>query len=134
MTNIFRSTTLQSRLEWVLRLGVFGEFLGHGVLALQGKAAWVGWMVKLFDVTPEVGLQLVQAVGVLDVIVAVFVLILPLRFILLWAAFWGLATAVVRPVVGEPIWDFVERWANWAAPLALLLLRGWPKQAREWFR
>jgi len=35
---------------------------------------------------------------------------------------WGFWTALVRPLVGEPIWDFVERWANWGAPLALYLL------------
>jgi hypothetical protein len=34
-------------------------------------------------------------------------------------AFWGFWTALVRPLVGMPIWDFIERFANWAAPLAL---------------
>ena len=32
--------------------------------------------------------------------------------------------------VPDPIWDFVERWANWGAPLALLLLLGWPKNLK----
>ena len=47
---------------------------------------------------------------------------------------WGFWTALIRQIVGEPIWDFVERWANWGAPLALLLLIGWPKNWREWWR
>jgi len=49
-------------------------------------------------------------------------------------AFWGFRTALLRPIVGEPIWDFIERWANWGAPLALLLLIGWPKSFKELFK
>jgi hypothetical protein len=30
-------------------------------------------------------------------------------------------TAVARVTAGDPVWDFVERAANWAAPLALML-------------
>ena len=58
----------------------------------------------------------------------------PIRLALLWMAFWGFWTALIRPIVGMPIWDFVERWANWGAPLALLFMRGWPKDIRSWFR
>ena len=38
------------------------------------------------------------------------------------------------PIGPDPIWDFFERWTNWGAPLALLLLRGWPKSLRDWFK
>ena len=75
-----------------------------------------------------------MAVGVMDIILAILVLLKPVRLALLYMAFWGLWTALLRPIVGEPIWDFVERWANWGAPLALLLLIGWPKSVKEWFR
>ncbi|HLD86083.1 MAG TPA: hypothetical protein VJA28_01365, partial [Patescibacteria group bacterium] len=63
---------------------------------------------------------------------AVIVLIRPIPLVLLYMAVWGFWTALLRPLVGEPIWDFVERWSNWGAPLALLLLRGWPKNLRGW--
>jgi hypothetical protein len=33
-------------------------------------------------------------------------------------AVWGLLTATMRPLAGEPIWEFVERIPNWAIPLA----------------
>ncbi len=110
-------------IEWVLRIAVAGEFLGHGVFALQGKAAWVGWFNQLFGIEAGLATQVLFAIGLVDLAVAAVVLFRPLNFVLLWAAFWGFATALVRPMVGEPIWDFVERWANWGAPLALYLLR-----------
>lgn len=120
-------------IEWVLRIAVAGEFIGHGAFALQGKSQWVGWFSK-FGIS-DVGLaaQLLFFVGILDIALALLILIRPIRIAILWMAFWGFWTALVRPIVGEPIWDFVERWANWGAPLALLLLIGWPKNRKEWF-
>jgi hypothetical protein len=109
-------------INWVLRIGVAGEFIGHGAFALQGKEQWIGWMQKMTGVDNSMATQLIFLIGLLDLVIALVVLIKPMRPVLLWAAFWGFWTAVLRPLVGEPIWDFVERWANWAAPLALFLL------------
>ncbi|OHA89236.1 MAG: hypothetical protein A3C70_00090 [Candidatus Zambryskibacteria bacterium RIFCSPHIGHO2_02_FULL_43_14] len=107
---------------WALRIGVAGEFLGHGVLALQGKADWVGWFAKFGVNDPNIATTLLMLVGIADVIVALIVLFRPIKPVLLWAVFWGFWTALVRPIVGAPIWDFIERFANWGAPLALLFL------------
>ncbi len=109
-------------MEWVLRIAVAGEFLGHGVFAMQGKKQWVGWMEQLTGADAPLAAQLIFAVGVLDLLVALLVLVKPMKAVLLWAVFWGFWTAILRPIVGEPVWDFVERWANWGAPLALYLL------------
>lgn len=124
----------QKKLEWVLRIAVAGEFLGHGVFGLQGKDQWVGWIVQLLGVSNDVATQMLFLIGILDLAVAFIVLIKPVRAVLLWAVFWGFWTALLRPLVGEPIWDFVERSANWGAPLALLLLLGWPKKLKEWLQ
>lgn len=118
--------------EWILRIAVAGEFAGHGVFALEGKAQWVGWISDLTGVGNGLAIQLLFLVGVFDLVVALMVLLKPIRIALLWAAFWGFWTALVRPFVGLPIWDFVERWANWGAPLALLFILGWPKHWWEW--
>lgn len=127
---------MSNTIAWVLRVAVFGEFLGHGVFALQGKQQWIGWIGEMLRTDVATAATLLTLVGVLDIMVAFAVLLWPRapRVILLWAAVWGFWTALVRPLVGEPVWDFVERWANWGAPLALLLVRGWPKNLREWLR
>ncbi len=122
------------RIEWVLRIAVAGEFLGHGVFALQGKAQWLGWIQELCGVSPETAAMLLSLVGLMDLLVALLVLVKPIRIALLWAALWGFWTALVRPLVGEPVWDFIERWANWGAPLALLMMQSWPHSLRDWFR
>ncbi len=114
-----------------MRIGVAGEFAGHGVFAIQGKKQWIGWVQQLTGVDVSLATQLMFLIGLLDVTVALIVLIKPLRPVLLWATFWGFWTAILRPLVGEPIWDFVERWANWAAPLALLLVLGDKSEKRS---
>lgn len=111
--------TNEKKLEWILRIGVAGEFLGHGVFAITGKADWIKWVQQLTGLDVVMATNFMLVVGIMDVILALIVLYKPIRPILLWMAFWGFWTALVRPLVGMPIWDFIERFANWAAPLAL---------------
>ena len=119
---------------WILRIAVTGEFIGHGVFALQGKKQWIDWFSTFGISDVGIATQLLFLVGVMDVALAILILIKPIRIALLWMVLWGFWTALLRPIVGMPVWDFVERWANWGAPLALLLLIGLPKTLKEWFR
>lgn len=116
---ILKRMTNNKKIEWLLRVGVAGEFLGHGLLALGGKQDWIGWISQLTNVSAPVATNLLMAVGILDIIVALVVLVRPISWVLLWATFWGFWTALVRPIVGASFLDFIERFTNWAAPLAL---------------
>ena len=121
--------------EWVLRIAVFGSFFGHGMFALQGKEGWFKYFESVGINNPDTIGTLLLLVGILDVALAILVLIKPVRIALLWMALWGLWTAMIRwPVGPDPVWDFVERWANWGAPLALLLMLGWPQNFRGWWK
>lgn len=121
-------------IEWILRIAVAGEFIGHGLLAIGGKADWVKWIVQMIHVSAPTATTLLLAIGISDLIVAAIVLTRPVRLVLLWAAFWGFWTALVRPLVGVGWLDFVERSTNWGAPLALLFLKGWPSNFKDWFK
>lgn len=123
-----------TKAKWVLRVAVAGEFCAHGMFALQQKADWLGWISKMTGADAATATTLLTMIGILDLLVALIVLVKPIRGVLLWATFWGAWTALVRPLVGLPIWDFIERWANWGAPLALLLLIGWPRDSKEWMK
>jgi len=122
------------KIEWVLKIAVAGEFIGHGVFALQGKKDWIGWFSQFGISDPGTAANLLMIVGLMDIAFAILILIKPVRIVLLWMVLWGFWTALLRPLVGMPVWDFVERWANWGAPLALLLMVGWPKSPKEWFK
>jgi hypothetical protein len=118
--------------EWILRIGIFGMFLGHGIFAVGVKEGWIKYLTAV-GFSPAGAATILPIIGYLDIAVAFCVLFWPIRAVLACAAFWAFATALIRPVGGDPIWDFVERWANWAAPLALLMLQGIPKTFKEWF-
>lgn len=122
-------------LEWVLRIAVFGEFFGHGVFALQQKEGWLKYFEAVGVTNVDTANQLMTLIGILDITMAFVVLIVPMSIALLWMAFWGLATALIRwPLGPDPVWDFFERWSNWGAPLALFVYYGVPGSVKEWFK
>ncbi|HJN85009.1 MAG TPA: hypothetical protein QF873_01665 [Patescibacteria group bacterium] len=128
MSKLFTTLTKHKKLEWVLRIAVAGEFIGHGVFALQGKEGWFKYFEALGITDPDTIISMLLFVGIMDLILAAIVILRPIKIAILWMAFWGLWTALIRwPLGPDPVWDFVERSANWGAPLALLLLLGWPK-------
>lgn len=122
-------------IEWILRIAVAGEFIGHGAFALQAKAGWFKYFRAVGITGDETISTFLFVVGIVDIALALLVLVKPVRLALLWMAFWGLWTALIRWPIGpdEPVWDFLERWANWGAPLALLVLLGWPRGIKGWF-
>lgn len=120
--------------EWILRIVVAGEFLGHGVFALQGKEGWFKYFYAVGITNSEMIIQMLFLVGLMDVTLALLILIKPIRILVLWMAIWALWTAMIRwPVGPDPAWDFFERWANWGAPLALLYLIGIPRNWKDFF-
>lgn len=122
------------KIEWVLRVSVAGEFIGHGLLAYGGKADWIKWISQLTGASTPTATTLITLIGFFDLFIALLILFRPVRLALLWAAFWGFWTALVRPIVGVGWLDFIERFANWGAPLALLLLLGWPRSLKDWLK
>ena len=122
----------QKTAEWILRIGVFGAFFGHGIFALGVKQSWIP-MITTFGFSETAATTMLPLIGVMDIVVAILALVWPIRIVLIWATLWAFATALARPIAGDPIGDFVERAANWAAPLALLVLQGVPKKLKDIF-
>lgn len=121
--------------EWILRISIAGEFIGHGVFALQGKEGWFKYFYAVGITDVNVITTLLPLIGAVDILLAIHILIKPIKIAVLWMAVWGLWTAMIRwPIGPDPMWDFVERWANWGAPLAYLFLMGWPKNIKDWFK
>jgi hypothetical protein len=113
---------MTTKIEWVLRIGVFGTFLGHGLMAITSNPSWAPYLITI-GFNQAQALNIMPFIGSLDVIVALWVLIKPNKYVVLWAVFWALATAIIRPLSGELFLTFVERAANWAVPLALYFYR-----------
>lgn len=119
-------------LDWLLRIVVFAEFFGHGILALQAKPDWLLWWSRVWQVSTQESARALSYIGVGDLILAVLVLLLPWRLFLIKATVWASIVVVVRVFVGVNIFEAVAH-PSWGPPLALLILRGWPRTWRELF-
>lgn len=113
-------------LELIARIGVFGTFLGHGIVAIGVNPKWIP-LLTAFGFSGEQAVFIMPFIGMLDIVVAIIVLIYPIRIVLFWAVFWTFLTALSRPVSGDSFLDFFERSSNWGLPLVLLMMRYYPK-------
>jgi hypothetical protein len=121
------------QLKWWLRLAVCLTFLGHGVFAIQTNPAWVPYITS-FGFSEQFAVLAMPYIGYFDVVIAISILLRPLRIVLLWCIFWAFLTALARPISGAPIWDFIGRASNWTVPLVLLTLYGWPTSWKSLFK
>ena len=124
-----KSISIKS-IEYVLRIAVFMTFFGHGYLALMGNVSWLVYL-ETVGVSVENGMKIMPVIGALDILIAIIILIKPYRYIIVWMVLWAFSTALIRPLSGEPIWAFIERGANWGAPLALLFVLNLKKSSDE---
>jgi uncharacterized membrane protein YphA (DoxX/SURF4 family) len=119
-------------LYWMLRIACAAEFVGHGTFGIITKAAWVPYF-GVVGIPAEAAWMLMPVIGTIDITIGLLVgLVRPIRFVLLYMAIWGFLTATIRPLAGEPIWEFIERIPNWAIPLAFLYVRGPGRSRDEW--
>ena len=119
-------------LEHILSIGIFLTCIGHGIFALGVKYEWIPFLTTV-GFSQSTAIEIMPFIGLLDIFVAWMVLLYPIRIIIAWAFLWALATALIRPISGYEIWEFIERGANWAMPLALLFHKGFPRKLRSWF-
>ncbi|MBL4746405.1 MAG: hypothetical protein JKY08_08550 [Flavobacteriaceae bacterium] len=110
-----------NKLSWILRISIAGTYIGHGMFAILGYQSWYRYL-QVVGIAMEPAKSMVVGIGYLDLLISFAILIKPHKYLLAWAVIWAFSTALIRPFAGEPIWAFVERAANWAAPLVLLFI------------
>jgi hypothetical protein len=114
-----------TRAVWrILLLGACGCFVGHGAFGVITKAAWLPYFA-VGGIQEPTAWQLMPWIGAMDIIVGGLALLWPCRALFRWMLMWAAWTALLRPLAGESIWEFVERAGNYGVPLALLVITGW---------
>jgi hypothetical protein len=108
------------RIHWILRIGVFLCFVGHGAFGIIGKEAWLPYF-GVVGIGHEMGWRLEPIIGTVDIVIGFLVLIRPRPVVLLYATIWAVWTALLRPFSGEPFWEALERAGNYGVPFALLM-------------
>ena len=111
------------RMHYILRIAAAMCFIGHGVFGIITKPIWCNYFA-VFGIGHDMAYTLMPVVGTMDITMGLILLFYPIRVVPAWLIIWGIATASLRPLSGEPFAELIERAGNFGAPLALLMLAG----------
>lgn len=114
-------TNQTKKIYYALRIASAMCFIGHGAFGIITKEIWCNYF-GVFGFNHEAAYAMMPYVGVMDICCGISLLFYPTKIILSWLVVWGLITASLRPLSGEPFAEFIERAGNYGVPLALLLL------------
>lgn len=114
-------STSGKSVHYVLRFASAMCFIGHGVWGILQKSSWLNYFL-VFGIDRNAAMHLMPILGMVDIFFGVALIFYPVRIIVVWLVVWGFITALLRPLSGEPLAEFMERAGNYGAPLALLLL------------
>jgi Histidine phosphatase superfamily (branch 1) len=118
-------------IHWILRIGIYMCFLGHGSFGIITKDEWLPYF-GVVGIGRDASFSLMPWIGLHDLTLAAIGLVSPRPVVLLWMTIWCAWTAALRPMAGQGMWEFWERAGNYGVPLAFLVLAGWPRSWREW--
>ena len=124
--------TNESKIWRLLRLGVCLEFIGHGAFGIITKAGWLPYF-SVWGIPEDIAWRLMPIVGTMDIILGLLALFSPRKALFLFMAAWGLMTACLRPLAGEPVSELFERSYNYCVPLATFLMIVWDAKPHGWF-
>lgn len=112
-----------NKIYYTLRVACAMCFIGHGAFGVITKEIWCNYFA-VAGIDHATSYKLMPVVGTVDIVMGIVMLLYPARAVAMWLVIWGAATALCRPLSGEPFAEFIERAGNYGAPLALLLLCG----------
>jgi uncharacterized membrane protein YphA (DoxX/SURF4 family) len=115
-----------SAIGWILRVTTALLLIGHGGFDFAMHKNWTGYAAAV-GVSPATvaAHPLTPLAGWFECVLGLLVLAWPTHGLLLFVVTWKLGTEVLRPLAGEPIWEFIERGGSYGAPLALAWIQGW---------
>jgi hypothetical protein len=122
------------RLAWVLRVGTALLLIGHGGFGVaMHKQAWIGYLGELgVGASTVSSLNLVSVIGLFEIALGLAVLLKPANGLLIFVMAWKIGTELLRPMAGEPWWEFIERGGSYCAPLALIIVNNWLRRRSHW--
>ena len=119
--------TRDQKIHYTLRIAMAMCFIGHGAFGIITKPIWCNYFA-VFGIGHDLAYRLMPVVGSFDILLGITILVFPLRAIPVWLIIWGIVTALLRPLSGEPFAEFIERAGNFGAPLALIIMSGGMKK------
>ncbi len=115
---------------FAIQLSVFLIFMSHGLGCFSKNPLYIDYILGFFgdytsfSVKQNQAEQLLDIIGIIDVIVAVLVLIKPFKALIYWLIFWGFLTSLLR-IVDASILNYIEflmRVPHFGLPIVMLIM------------
>src|ERR1700742_3171637 len=90
------------RIHYTLRIASALCFIGHGAFGIITKPIWCNYFA-VFGIGHDLAYRLMPLLGTVDILLGLSLLVYPLRAVAGWLVGWGLITAFLRPLSGEPV-------------------------------
>lgn len=111
------AAAVRARLCLILRLVTVSLLAGHaGCTLMEAHASFARNFAAIWPNGPT---SIVPAAGILDLALAVAVLLRPSVALLIGVCGWKFATENLFFIAGSPVWEVIERFGSYSAPLAL---------------
>ncbi|MDF5758830.1 hypothetical protein [Spongiactinospora sp. TRM90649] len=110
-------------MHWAMRGGLAMLLIGHGGFgAFEHKRYWYDFFAffGLGKATVD-SANLMVLVGGFEILLGLAILLKPWRPLLLFVLVWKLGTELLRPLVGQEWFQFVERDGDYVLPVALYI-------------
>lgn len=120
----------EEKLFFWLRFSILGCFVGHGFWGIVTKKGWLPFF-KVFFINEPIAYSFMPLVGAMDILLGIILFIYPNRALLLWASFWTLFTAMLRPSASMGMSEFFERAGNYGVPILFFLLYSLPNSTEK---
>ena len=121
---------------FAIQLSVFLIFMSHGMGCFSKNPLYIDYILGFFgdytslSVKQNQAEQMLDIIGIIDVIVAVLVLIKPFKVLIYWLMFWGFLTSLLR-IVDASILNYIEflmRVPHFGLPIVMLII--WNEKAK----
>ena len=114
-----------SAIGWILRATTALLLIGHAAFDFAMHKDWSSYAAAI-GISPATlaSHPLRPLAGWFEGALGLLLFAWPGRGLLIFVFAWKLGTEALRPLAGEPIWEFIERGGSYGAPLALAWLRG----------
>ena len=112
-----------NKIYFTMRFAAAMCFIGHGAFGIITKPIWCNYF-GVVGIDTVTSYKLMPIVGTMDIVMGISLLFYPTKAAAWWLVIWGFATAMMRPLSGEPFAELIERAGNFGVPLALLLFCG----------